>query len=49
MRITVPKKMLKTFRPIAKDVADLKRSRADYKAGRTMTINGLKRKLAVKD
>lgn len=42
-------KIFKTFKPTTKDIAELKRSRADYKAGRFMTINELKQKLAGRD
>lgn len=39
-------KMCKMFTPTAQEKTDLKRARVDYKLGRTMTINELKRKLA---
>ena len=42
-------KMFKTFKPIARDGEDLKKARADYKSGRYMSINELKRKLANKN
>ena len=41
--------MFKTFKPIARDGEDLKKARADYKSGRYMSINELKRKLANKN
>lgn len=42
------RKMFKTFRPTASEKADLKIARMDYKAGRVITIDELKRKLAAK-
>ena len=42
-------KMFKIFKPTAKDRAELKHARIDYKVGRFMTINELKRKLAGKN
>lgn len=41
--------MFKTFKPTVKERAEISRARADYKAGRFMTINELKRKLAGKN
>lgn len=42
-------KMFKVFNSTAKDRAELKRARADYKANRAMTLNEFKRKLADKN
>lgn len=42
-------KMFKTFKPSAGEKADLKKARMDYKAGRVITIDELKRKLAAKN
>ena len=42
-------KMFRTFKSNAKDKSELKRSRADYKAGRFMPINELRQKLAGKN
>ena len=42
-------KTLKTFQPTTRDGGDLKKARADYKSGRFMTIDELKRKLADKN
>ena len=39
-------KMFRTFKPTAKDIAELKRARANYRAGRVMTIHELRQKLA---
>lgn len=42
-------KMFKNFKPSASEKADLKKARMDYKAGRVITIDELKRKLATKN
>lgn len=43
------RKMFKIFKPTAQEKAALKRARVNYRAGRTMTFDELKHKLAVKD
>lgn len=43
------RKMFKIFKPTTQEKAALKRARASYKAGRTMTFDELKHKLGVKN
>jgi len=47
-RTVKPPRTFKTFKPTPVELRDLKRARKDYKKGKYMTIDELKRRLDIK-